>query len=556
VNDVSHAEGNDGDTAFTFTISLSAAASGSVSVNYGTADGTATAPSDYAASSGTVTFAAGETSKTVTVSVHGDTSVEPNETFAVDLSSPDGATLGDSHGVGTITNDDTAPPPTLSVSDATGAEGNSGTTPFSFTVTLSTAAESTVTVNYATADGTAMAGSDYTSASGTLTFDPGQTSKAIVVSVLGDTNVEPDETFTVDLSSPSGATIADGQGIGTITNDDLAVAPTLSVSDAAGAEGNSGTTPFSFTVTLSAPATSTVTVNFATNDGSATAGSDYTAASGTLTFTPGQTSKTISISVLGDTTVEKNETFTVDLSSPSGATIGDGQGVGTITNDDSAHEPPPVVPSLSVSDVAAAEGGGGTTPFTFTVTMSAASGGTVTVAYATANGTATAGSDYTATTGTLTFSPGQTSKTFTVPVLGDFNVEPDETFTVNLSAPNGATVADAQGIGTIRNDDAPFTPPASGSGGVINNSRGLTCTIAGNARANILVGTRRRDTICGLGGNDTITGGGDRDTLLGGAGNDLIIARDGIPDVVNGGAGFDTCICDAFDHVTNIERRK
>src|SRR5262249_4772982 len=160
-------------------------------------------------------------------------------------------------------------PPSLSINDVTQPEGNSGTTSFVFTVSLSQASGKTVTVNYATADGTATAGSDYTAASGTLSFAPGDLSKTVTVLVNGDTAVEPDETFFVKLTNLTNATIAVGQGTGTILNDDSSAAVSLSISSVSQFEGNSGTTPFVFRVSLSAPATSTVTVNFATADGTA-----------------------------------------------------------------------------------------------------------------------------------------------------------------------------------------------------------------------------------------------------------------------------------------------
>jgi hypothetical protein len=159
----------------------------------------------------------------------------------------------------------------------------------------------------------------------------GESTKQVPVVVNGDTTVEPDETFYVNLSSPSGATIADNQGIGTISHDDL---PTISINDVLVAEGNSGTANANFTVSLSAPAPGAVTVAWATANGTATAGSDYAAGSGTVTFALGESSKTVPVVVNGDTTVEPDETFVVNLTSPSGATIADNQGVGTISNDD------------------------------------------------------------------------------------------------------------------------------------------------------------------------------------------------------------------------------
>jgi uncharacterized spore protein YtfJ len=150
--------------------------------------------------------------------------------------------------------------------------------------------------------------------------------------------VEPDETFLVNLSIPAGATIADAQAQGTVTNDDVTPPPTLSISDVSVTEGNSGTSTASFTVSLSAAAAGAVTANYATADGTATAGTDYVAGSGTLNFAAGQITKTVDVTINGDTAVEPNETFLVNLSSAGGATIADAQGQGTLTNDDS---PPP-----------------------------------------------------------------------------------------------------------------------------------------------------------------------------------------------------------------------
>ena len=184
---------------------------------------------------------------------------------------------------------------------------------------------------YATANGTATAGSDYRAAAGTLTFAPGQTSKTITVLVNGDRLGEPNETYFVNLSSPGNATIADGQGAGTIVDDE----PRISISDVTRVEGNSGTTSFVFTVTLSAAYDVPVTVNFATANGTAKTGNnDYVGTSGTLTFAPGQTTKTVTVLVKGDTKKESNESFFVNLSGATNALILDSQGVGTILNDD------------------------------------------------------------------------------------------------------------------------------------------------------------------------------------------------------------------------------
>ncbi len=455
INDVTLTEGNTGTSNATFTVSLSAAATSNVTVNYTTADGTATAGSDYTTTSGLVTFTPGQTTQTITVPVIGDTIVEPNETFFVNLTTPTNATIADNQGIGTIINDDNAGTPTLSINDVTLTEGNSGTSNATFTVSLASAATSNVTVNYATANGTATAGSDYTTTSGLVTFTPGQTTRTINVPVIGNTVSEADETFSVNLTTPTNATIADNQGIGTIINDDL---PTLIINNVSIIEGNSGTNHVNFTVFLSGLNTKTVTVNYATANGTATAGSDYNSASGLVTFTPGQFTQTISVPVIGDTVVEPNETFYVNLLGVTNAVISDNQGIASITNDDVAG-----VQSLSginstigvsITDASIVEKNSGTTNAIFTVSLSAAATSNVTLNYATANGTATTESDYLSASGRLTFSPGETSQTLHIPVLGDTVPELNETFFINLRGiSHNAILTDSQGIGTILNDD-------------------------------------------------------------------------------------------------------
>jgi uncharacterized repeat protein (TIGR01451 family) len=338
--------------------------------------------------------------------------------------------------------------PEITINDATVTEGNSGTVSATFTVALSATTGQTVKVDFATADGTAAAPSDYQANNGTLTFNPGDLTKTITVLVNGDTMDEPNETFFVNLSNVVNAVILDSQGQGTINDNDAA--PSVSINDVAVTEGNSGTTAATFTVTLSAASGFTVTVNYATADNTANAGSDYQSASGTVTFNPGETSKPFSVTVNGDADFEQNESFFVNLSSPVNVTIADGQGIGTINNDD----PLPSTPNFFVDDVNISEGDSGTRTANFTVTLNPAAAQQVSVQYATANGTATAGSDYQSASGTLTFDPGETSKPVSVTINGDTLVEPDETFFVNLSnASAGTNLGDPQGTGTIQNDD-------------------------------------------------------------------------------------------------------
>jgi hypothetical protein len=223
--------------------------------------------------------------------------------------------------------------PRLRIGDVTVAEGNTGTVAAAFTVTLSAASDQPVTVAYATGDGSATAGSDYQTTSGTLIFAPGETSKTITVPVIGDRLPEPTETFVVNLSSPTNATIADGQGVGTIVDDE----PRISISDVTKSEGRRNkTTLFTFTVTLSAAYDQAVTMSYRTVNGTATTSdNDYVARTGTLTFAPGETTKTITIEVKGDSKKEASETFYLDLFGLSGnALFTKNRGIGTILNDD------------------------------------------------------------------------------------------------------------------------------------------------------------------------------------------------------------------------------
>ncbi|HKQ52026.1 MAG TPA: Calx-beta domain-containing protein [Pyrinomonadaceae bacterium] len=225
--------------------------------------------------------------------------------------------------------------PSLRVNNATVTETNTGVnTTAAFTVTLSAASSQTVTVKYETANVSATAPADYTAlAPATLTFAPGQTSRTVNVTVRGDTLDEANETFRLLLSNPTGATIVDGTGTGTITDNDAV--PTISITNATVTEPDTGSVNAVFTVTLSAPSARSISVKYQTADGTAAAGTDYTARALTaLNFSAGQTSKTITVSIKGDRAREANETFFVNLSAPVNATISDAQGLGTITNDD------------------------------------------------------------------------------------------------------------------------------------------------------------------------------------------------------------------------------
>jgi hypothetical protein len=290
-------EGNEGVRHTEVVVTLSEPQGGNVTVNYHTSNDTALVGSDYERVSGKLTFAKGETSKTILVPVYGDRVAEPDEHFQVLLST----------GVVTIMDDE----PRISINDVSVQERNSDTTPFIFTVSLSHAADFPVTVDYATRDYAwyvYASSEDYAAASGTLTFEPGQTSQTILVQVNGDRLAEPNERFLVGLSNASSnARIVRNVGFGTIIDDE----PRIAISNAV----NYGETSFTFIVNLSQ--VYEVTVHYATNYYTAFAGEDYVATSGMLTFAPGETTKTITVDVIGDVTSWGDKGFTVYLRSAS-----------------------------------------------------------------------------------------------------------------------------------------------------------------------------------------------------------------------------------------------
>lgn len=478
INDVTVTEGNTGQLDATFTVTLTAPSANPVSVAFVVEPITATGGAgcggavDFRQASGTLQFAPGTTSQSLVVKVCGDVVDEPDETFQVRLSNPTNAVLQDDRGQGTIIDNDgaAAPLPTVSIGDATAVEGNNtgAATTSSLAVTLSASSTQAVTVTFASSPTTTTQGAscvsnvDHLSAAGTLTFNPGVTTQSISLSICGDTVDEPNETFAVVLSSPSGATLGDAQGLVTITDDDPAAAlPTVSIDDVSFPEGNTLTTTRNATVRLSATTTQTVTVTMAVlpggtaSGGNCSLGDDFAAfLPRTLTINPGQTVLTTSFSICGLSAVEPDETFTLELRSPVNATLGDSVGQVTILNDD--------LRTLSITrNIEVDEPNSGQVPAPFIVTLSAPETQTVTVRFATVPGTASAGSgcnvreaaargDYVTQTGTLTFSPGQTTQQIPVSICSDGLSEPDETFTVTLSGPANATIASAVGRATIK----------------------------------------------------------------------------------------------------------
>jgi ELWxxDGT repeat protein len=351
----SKAEGHTGLTPFTFRINRSGDTTGTSSVRWSTA-GTGSSPTNAAdfnggiLPSGTVTFAAGETSKTLTVNVKGDSALEAVETFRLSLFSPLGATLSPTAAAasGTILNDDSL----LSIAPlaAITKEGNAGsTTRFTFTVTRSghTTGTSTALWRVSNPGTNAASAADFTSGvlpSGAVSFAPGQTSRTLIIPVSGDSRKESDETFLLTLSAPSPGTSISSTAAsarGTILNDDVSPMLTVAAKTASRKEGHGGATPFTFLLSRTGGTTGTSSVRWSTaGTGSSPANAaDFNGGilpSGTVTFAPGETSKTLTVNVKGDRALEAVETFRLSLFSPLGATLSPTAAAasGTILNDD------------------------------------------------------------------------------------------------------------------------------------------------------------------------------------------------------------------------------
>ncbi len=427
-------------------------------------DGNAVAGTDYTATAGTLTFAAGTSTAQITVPVIGSLAYNPSMTYTVNLSDPSAnASIGTSQATGTITS--TNAKPTLSIASPPAVtRPASGTVDDVFTVTLTGPTELYTAVNYATSNGTAIAGTDYTSTSGQLTIAAGSTTGTITVPVIGNTTTTGSVSFSLSLKTPTNATIQSGSGVATGSIIANVAAQAYSVDDVSVPEvfPASVTTTAVFTVSLGAPLAVQSTVAFATADGTATAASgSYVPTSGTLTFAAGVVTQYVTVTVNGDTAPQPATNFYLNLSNPTGgASILDGQGIATIAP-----------PALTIDDVTETIATSGVTDFVFSVMLTGATPDQVTVGYATANQTAIAGTDYVPQSGNLTFTPGETVQTITVPVFGTTVYAPTKTFLVNLSSPTGGVdISRAQGIGTIDNPnvnglsvaDITVVQPASG----------------------------------------------------------------------------------------------
>ena len=476
-----------------FEVTLAPVTNREVTVMYATTAGTAREIYDFVnparVNMTTLTFSPGDSSETISIAIVDNDHGEPEETFTVTLSDATNATIGTAVATGTIIDDDES---SLKIDDVFDNEGAGSV---EFTVELSKTRYEPITVDFTTEDGTATAGSDYTTTRGTLTFDTGPPRKTISVPIIDDAVPEAQEQFTVTLSNPTNATIERATGTADIYDLD-----TVGVSIAAAAEEVEEGNPAVFTLTRRAGAYDwavQVSVNV-TQEGSFLTD----AVPSSVTFPADDRTVSLSVPTEDDeldepdgsvtATLVPSEDFSYGLVAPSSASV-------TILDND--------LPALQVADVEEREDAGS---LVFRVTLSASSTDTVTVDYVVAAGTATEGVDYTAVpAGTLTFTDEATEQTVTVPLVDDDVHEPAETVTLTLSNPMNATVSDASGTGTITDDETTptvslaLTPPSISEDG---GESTVTATLSGESSESVTVTVSASAVSPAVSGDFTLAG--------------------------------------------------
>lgn len=462
----------------TITASLNHAASNVVTVQYVSSNGTAVAGNDYSAVNGTLSFAVGETTKSFTVPILNDALNEDDKTVSLALDTPTNANLGMPVAATlTIIDDDAAPTVQVDMTALSPAENHAGGSA-SIAISLSKPSAKVVSLHYGTTDqGTATANADYSPVSNTLTFAPGEISKTILLPLLDDTLDEPNETVELALTEITNAANPDPfTAEMTILDDDNP--PTVQLS-AATQQIAENVNVANLLVNLSATSARIVTVRYQTSDGTAVAGSDYLASSGNLTFAPGETSKSIALSITNDNADEPDETVYLTLSTASNATLGNPASSTLSIQDDDT----PLLVQFASAKFSVNENVG---KANVTVSLNQPAPVTVTVGYSASGNTATSGEDYLVTPGTLVFSPGDLSRTFSLSIDNDNIDENDETVDLLLQNPSGklqlGTLAKAQ-FTIVDNDNAPLVQFRGANENANENNSNGYATVAVNLSA-------------------------------------------------------------------------
>jgi hypothetical protein len=463
----------------TVTVSRTGGAASGVTVQYRTTDGTATAPADYTASTGTLSFGAGTAAQTFYVNVVNDTVDENDETVFLELFDPvcPGVTLGDRFQAQlTITDNDAGGAFVLGAPTYSGLEGTS----VNVIVKRTGGVASGATVHFELSDATASAG-DYTPLSTDLTFAANEVQKTIPVALAHDTIVEGNETVNVTLSNPGGGATLGAPAAAVLTI--LDASPKLAFA-AAVVNVNEAAASVVLTVNRTGPVTDVATVDYATVDGTATAGLDYTMTAGTLTFPAQVRTKTISVPLKPDTIVEGPEEFTVTLSNAGNALLG---AITTATVKIADNDLGGVF-KFAATAYTVNEPLTGILPGKVTVTVTRTGGvaSGVTVNYAATGGTATSGADYNPISGTLSFGAGVTSKTFVVEVLPDDAFEGYETIALALDAPTGGASIGPQASATVTIVDS--EPVVQFSAAAYKVGEGTAKAVITLKRTGVLVG--------------------------------------------------------------------
>ena len=449
-----------------FAVTLSAASHGSVFVNYSTAPGTAVAPDDFQAVSGTLTIPAGQTSGTIGVSIVDDDVFEGNETYTVTLSEAVNASIGFATATGTIIDDD--PVPDITIGNAAASELSGWV---DFPVTLSAPSNGAVGFSYATAGGSADSGVDFTAETGTLTIAAGLSAATVRVPLLDDQIIEQNESFTLTVSEPQNGTLLTTSATATILDDEAGAQISINA-----AEADEGGT-FEFGLLLSGPSAQVVSVDYTLIPGTATAEQDFTVSSGTLTFAAQQQSITLRVNSLEDSISEATETFSVVLSNPENATLAVSSVDGSIVDNDEE-------PEVTVKPATAIESDGAM-PFEFN--LSGLSSREVTTFYEVRSGTADA-ADFEARTGALHFPPGKTSAILSIPVTDDQIDEPTETMVLAVTGGTYAQVVPTEIVGTILdNDEPPAIEIASSSASESEDEITFQITLSGRSGFDVSV---------------------------------------------------------------------